>query len=588
MQTHAMPSLCVRRVGLVRPGLRRIASRASADDTGDAPLRDLAGSPKRRHPPTRQNRGAGPNTTVPSAGHGVATHKPAPPSNAVTNSGWSSVKTQITHGAGHGFRLSRAELRQGLRARRQRRRFVPPGAVRFGNTREAFTSQTSTSPRVARGVRKSDPHNNVLRVLGDRHRGASERGTGSEDYTEGEDLNDAFDSFDTTTEALVTERNTRNVFGEAFTEMEQMRFPLGDGQRWAGRSIGVETRGDYEDHETSSPSSSLSEFRDASGGSFTVNVTNNGAPPGLTLIELKGVDKANLLGALCSALAKADVSVVSGTIATDVSTNRVSNAIGVYMSSTKQRLDPGVFESLSVRILAACWTADRREWLDSPRSVGRFIMARSTDRELSEFGGEHGELTEAVDATETAVRACSARLADAVERSDDGYGLTTTLDVNLSNLLRDVENAALAASLARTALTVATTPRGMPGFQQTPEWFPPAVSMDDFTYLDLNVNDAMRQNESESFSKSNSEKASVTDSAFAVLTKNPLSLKFTNWYDNISPFVKGVVFMNVASLLFGSNQVVIKQVADAGVDDFTQVRVAFPKSRHLRLPIVRP
>ena len=78
------------------------------------------------------------------------------------------------------------------------------------------------------------------------------------------------------------------------------------------------------------------------------------------MIELKGVDKANLLGALCSALAKADVSVVSGTIATDVSTNRVSNAIGVYMSSTKQRLDPGVFESLSVRILAACWTAATR------------------------------------------------------------------------------------------------------------------------------------------------------------------------------------------------------------------------------------
>lgn len=164
--------------------------------------------------------------------------------------------------------------------------------------------------------------------------------------------------------------------------------------------------------------------------------------------------------------------------------------------------------------------------------------------------------------------------------------MTTTLDVNLSNLLRDVENAALAASLARTALTVATTPRGMPGFQQTPEWFPPAVSMDDFTYLDLNVNDAMRQNESESFSKSNSEKASVTDSAFAVLTKNPLSLKFTNWYDNISPFVKGVVFMNVASLLFGSNQVVIKQVADAGVDDFTQMFLRFAVATTPLIPFI--
>ena len=42
-----------------------------------------------------------------------------------------------------------------------------------------------------------------------------------------------------------------------------------------------------------------------------------------------------------------------------------------------------------------------------------------------------------------------------------------------------------------------------------------------------------------------------------------------------SPFVRGVAYMNLASLLFGTNQVVIKQVADAGVDDFTQMFLRF-------------
>ena len=56
-----------------------------------------------------------------------------------------------------------------------------------------------------------------------------------------------------------------------------------------------------------------------------------------------------------------------------------------------------------------------------------------------------------------------------------------------------------------------------------------------------------------------------------------MSLKtlFTDAYDGVSPFFKGVFFMNVASCLFGTNQVVIKQVADAGVDDFTQMFLRF-------------
>ena len=42
-----------------------------------------------------------------------------------------------------------------------------------------------------------------------------------------------------------------------------------------------------------------------------------------------------------------------------------------------------------------------------------------------------------------------------------------------------------------------------------------------------------------------------------------------------SAFVRGVMAMNLAAVLFGSNQVVIKQVADAGCDDFTQLFFRF-------------
>ena len=54
-----------------------------------------------------------------------------------------------------------------------------------------------------------------------------------------------------------------------------------------------------------------------------------------------------------------------------------------------------------------------------------------------------------------------------------------------------------------------------------------------------------------------------------------LQTAFADAYDGVSPFFKGVFFMNVASCLFGTNQVVIKQVADAGVDDFTQMFLRF-------------
>ena len=46
-------------------------------------------------------------------------------------------------------------------------------------------------------------------------------------------------------------------------------------------------------------------------------------------------------------------------------------------------------------------------------------------------------------------------------------------------------------------------------------------------------------------------------------------------FASVPPFVKGIVLMNIASILFGSNQVVIKQVVESGLDDFSQLFLRF-------------
>ena len=89
-----------------------------------------------------------------------------------------------------------------------------------------------------------------------------------------------------------------------------------------------------------------------------------------------------------------------------------------------------------MRVLSACWTADERAWLAPPRSVGRFIVddgRRRENKRGSSFGGffeggssdnpngddkELSKLTNELDLAEAKTRACSARLADAVERAD--------------------------------------------------------------------------------------------------------------------------------------------------------------------------
>ena len=559
MQTHAMPTLGLRHVPVARPTCRRVVTRASGDDSRNLESRRDRGSPnrhqKRQSSPLRERssviRGTVPNTTVPSAGgQGKNTHTPqrVPPIASMANTSYSSVATQVTYGNGETrTRLSRAELRKGLRARKKLRKSVTPSAVQKNansNFEKFFDDDAEilTMTRDRRVVERFDPVNNVVRGI-DRH--------GSQGVTEFERR-----SVESNSNRSYEQTVTFETFGEAFTEMERM--------------LPIVSDDDADDFENSK----ISEFRDAYGEPFSVNITNVGSPPGLTTIELKGLDKANLLGALCSALAKAEVSVVSGTIATDVVTSRVKNTIHAYSSGTKQRLDPSVFESLSVRILSACWTADDRKWLNTTRSVGKFIVdrRRPTAREL-DFGVTNAKhtvhLNEAVERTEAAMRASSARLADAVERCDDtNTGLNQALDVTLRNLLVDVETAAAAASLARQALDAATQPRGIPGFAQAPAYLTPSQSLDDFLYMDYAVADG------------NTEVLGATTDAHTTDFSKPSLLtpfqnKFNTWYDGISPFFKGVFFMNVASCLFGTNQVVIKQVADAGVDDFTQMFLRF-------------
>ena len=365
-----------------------------------------------------------------------------------------------------------------------------------------------------------------------------------------------------------------------------------------------------------------------------MNLTNVGSPQGLTTIELKGVDRANLLGPLCSALAKAEVSVVSGSIRTDRRTGAVRNTMHVCDSETGERLDPRVFEWLSVRVLSACWTADERAWLATPRSVGRFIVAKGRSRvgraqnarrNFADLdSASNAQIRDRAEDAEAKMRACSARLADAVERADregsvrEGSELSL-LDGNLRALLRDVEDAAAESFAARSALEAfsqtKTQPRAVSGFSTAPAplerdsaFFTREERLEAFlerhsAFDTFDEEEASGRTEKEKetsaaaevFSSASSAAARATlaaataaDDASSIRTSSredahflddtsATSLKslFADAYDGVSPFFKGVFFMNVASCLFGTNQVVIKQVADAGVDDFTQMFLRF-------------
>ena len=534
---------------------RRVVTRASQDDS--ARPGGSASSPNRRanhqsrasSPVRERSVSSGTGALVPSAGARGDAHAKPPRLASVRNAAWSSVAAGVSYGDRRA-RLSRAQLRAGLRARKalkKRGEIVAPSASRKG------------------GVFARD--------------------------------------------------------GVSFYFPED-RFTFAR-RAWMSDDVFLRAL-DEED-------ASFVEYRDASGEPFTVNLTNVGAPPGLTAVTLKGMDRANLLGALCTALAKANVSVVSGSISTNRRTKRVLNTMYVCDRETGKELDPSVFENVSVRVLSACWTADERAWLAPPRSVGRFIVddgRRRENKRGSLFGGffeggssdtpngddkEFTRLTNELDLAEAKTRACSARLADAVERADS-YDTGFDLDGSLRNLLADVETAAGESFAARNALEAHTRlSRGsVAGFEAAPrlglddqsvasteerleelldkellsrEGFkggasdaeratnrkttassPSSVVRDDNS--DASSFGVVRPSNEDSLSQS----AKEDQSAFGF---NALKTNVSDAYDGVSPFVKGVFFMNVASCLFGTNQVVIKQVADAGVDDFTQMFLRF-------------
>ena len=591
---------------------RRVVTRASQDDcarpggSASSPNRRAnqkgASSPVRERSVSRAHGG-----TVPSAGARGDAHAKAPRLASVRDAAWSSVATGVTYGDGE-TRLSRAQLRAGLRARkalREKRGALVPSA-----------SKTKTGGVFARDV-CDDVANVEVATTSRRRRAQTFDPANNAVVKRGGETRDARLDRDLSTEIRF------ETFGEAFAAEASAEARLAS--RDAIESTELNPRSGAETRDF--------EYRDAGGEPFTVNLTNVGSPKGLTTIKLKGVDRANLLGALCSALAKAEVSVVSGSIQTDRRTGAVRNTMHVCDSETGERLDPRVFEWLSVRVLSACWTADERAWLATPRSVGRFIVAKGRSRvgraqnarrNFADLdSASNARIRDRAEDAEAKMRACSARLADAVERADregsvrEGSELFQLLDGDTRALLRDVEDAAAESFAARSALEAfsqtKTQPRAVSGFSTAPAplerdsaFFTREERLEAFlerhsAFDTFDEEEASGRTEKENsaklaevFSSASSTAARATlaaataaDDASSIRTRrivdahfldtSATSFKtlFADAYDGVSPFFKGVFFMNVASCLFGTNQVVIKQVADAGVDDFTQMFLRF-------------
>ena len=528
--------------------------------------------------------------TAPSAGARGDAHSKPPRLASVCGAAWSSVATGVTYGDGE-TRLSRAQLRAGLRARKalkKRGALVPSASKKPGVFVVARARARQTTTARARVSDHETALGEAVSVSGARSRRAR------------------VETFDPANNAVAHDKNVRRfeTFGEAFAaESDVARAEKAFAAEPEPLASTVNASAEVK-----------TEYRDASGEPFTVRLTNAGSPEsGLTTIELRGFDRANLLGALCSALARAEVSVVSGSIDTDTRTGAVRNVMRVCDRTTRQRLDPRAFESLSARVLSACWSADERAWLAPPRSVGRFIVAgKNPNRARARralfaepFRDEISErLRDRADAAEAKMRACSARLADAVERAD-GRDAQTELDATLRALLRDVEDAAAESFAARSALEAETQPRAVAGFAAAPApLFEEEASLERSSLErrgaedDSSDSSATEERAKTSAGSKKSARASASSSAawatLAAATASDdvaasrrvadvsassvmrrLGASVTNAYDDVSPFFKGVFFMNVASCLFGTNQVVIKQVADAGVDDFTQMFLRF-------------
>ena len=309
---------------------------------------------------------------------------------------------------------------------------------------------------------------------------------------------------------------------------------------WTDRSFPPAIESETGTSEAEEDATLVNEFRDAAGAPFTVELSNEDAPPGLTKIELRGMDRANLLGALCSALARLDIAVVSGTISTGPD-GRVRNTMHVRREGGA--VDEDDFSRVSLQVLAACWNSDRRDWLRTRRPAGKYLTAAAPSP------ANTTRLQRELALAEARTRAVSARLADAAARlSADAWSPS---DVDES-LIREMEDAVRQVTEARAR--VAAGPRAIEGYPSTID------TLDE------------RSDAASPFSAALARMGRIGgDADESSRATNPLEAALSR----ASPFVRGVAYMNLASLLFGTNQVVIKQVADAGVDDFTQMFLRF-------------
>ena len=307
---------------------------------------------------------------------------------------------------------------------------------------------------------------------------------------------------------------------------------------WTDRSFPPAIESETGTSEAEEDATLVNEFRDAAGAPFTVELSNEDAPPGLTKIELRGMDRANLLGALCSALARLDIAVVSGTISTGPD-GRVRNTMHVRREGGA--VDEDDFSRVSLQVLAACWNSDRRDWLRTRRPAGKYLTAAAPSP------ANTTRLQRELALAEARTRAVSARLADAAARlSADAWS-----DVDES-LIREMEDAVRQVTEARAR--VAAGPRAIEGYPSTID------TLDE------------RSDAASPFSAALAWMGRIGgDAEESSHATNPLEAGLSR----ASPFVRGVAYMNLASLLFRTNQVVIKQVADAGVDDFTQMFLRF-------------
>ena len=220
---------------------------------------------------------------------------------------------------------------------------------------------------------------------------------------------------------------------------------------WTDRSFPPAIESETGTSEAEEDATLVNEFRDAAGAPFTVELSNEDAPPGLTKIELRGMDRANLLGALCSALARLDIAVVSGTISTGPD-GRVRNTMHVRREGGA--VDEDDFSRVSLQVLAACWNSDRRDWLRTRRPAGKYLTAAAPSP------ANTTRLQRELALAEARTRAVSARLADAAARlSADAWS-----DVDES-LIREMEDAVRQVTEARAR--VAAGPRAIEGYPST-------------------------------------------------------------------------------------------------------------------------